>query len=120
MDSPTRSRESWVQLCFSRKIWGSLIIFHSPRVRCGSRSHSTISSALTGAVTTLQFIARLKPGATVEQAQSQLAGIARHVEELNPEQSKDWSTSVNLIHEQVVGASRKTILILLGAVASSS
>jgi putative ABC transport system permease protein len=65
----------------------------------------------------LAVIARLKPGATLEQAQSQLAGIARHVEELNPEQSKDWSTSVNLIHEQVVGASRKTILILLGAVA---
>jgi putative ABC transport system permease protein len=65
----------------------------------------------------LAVIARLKPGATLEQAQSQLAGIAKHVEELNPEQSKDWSTSVNLIHEQVVGASRKTILILLGAVA---
>ena len=65
----------------------------------------------------LAVVARLKPGATLEQAQSQLAGIARHVEELNPEESKDWSTSVNLIHEQVVGASRKTILILLGAVA---
>jgi putative ABC transport system permease protein len=64
----------------------------------------------------LAVIARLKPRATLEQAQSQLAGIARHVEEQNPEQSKDWGTSVNLVHEQVVGASRRAILILLGAV----
>lgn len=64
----------------------------------------------------IAVVARLKPGATLEQAQSQLAGIARHVEEQNPEQSKDWGTSVNLVHEQVVGASRKAILILLGAV----
>ena len=64
----------------------------------------------------LAVIARLKPGATLEQAQSQLAGIAKHVEEQNPEESKDWGTSVNLVHEQVVGASRRAILILLGAV----
>ena len=65
----------------------------------------------------IAVIARLKPDATLEQAQSQLAGIAKHVEERNPEQSKDWGTSVNLVHEQVVGTSRRAILILLGAVA---
>lgn len=65
----------------------------------------------------LAVIARLKPGATLEQAQSQLAGIAKRAAEQNPEESKDWGTSVNLVHEQVVGASRKAILILLGAVA---
>ncbi len=64
----------------------------------------------------LAVVARLKPGATLDQAQSQLAGIARRVEEQNPEDSKDWGTSVNLVHEQVVGASRRAILILLGAV----
>ena len=64
----------------------------------------------------LAVIARLKPGATLAQAQSQMAGIARNIEQQNPEQSKDWGTSVNLVHEQVVGASRKVILILLGAV----
>lgn len=64
----------------------------------------------------IAVIARLKPGATLAQAQSQMAGIAKNVEQQNPEQSKDWGTSVNLVHEQVVGASRKVILILLGAV----
>ena len=64
----------------------------------------------------IAVIARLKPGATLEQAQSQLAGIARNQEQQNPDDSKDWGTSVNLVHEQVVGASRKAILILLGAV----
>ena len=64
----------------------------------------------------LAVIARLKPGVTLAQAQSQMASIARNVEQENPKQSKDWGTSVNLVHEQVVGASRKAILILLGAV----
>lgn len=64
----------------------------------------------------IAVIARLKPGVTLEQAQSQLAGIARNQEQQNPDDSKDWGTSVNLVHEQVVGASRKAILILLGAV----
>jgi putative ABC transport system permease protein len=64
----------------------------------------------------LAVVGRLKSGATLAQAESQMATIARNVEQQNPRQSKDWGTSVNLVHEQVVGASRKVILILLGAV----
>ena len=64
----------------------------------------------------LAVIARLKPGATLAQAQSDMAAIARNVEQKDPKQAKDWGTSVNLVHEQVVGSSRKMILILLGAV----
>ncbi|HXM34337.1 MAG TPA: ABC transporter permease [Pyrinomonadaceae bacterium] len=64
----------------------------------------------------LAVIARLKPAATLAQAKSQLAAISRNIEQQDPKQAKDWSATVNLVHEQVVGASRKAILILLGAV----
>ncbi|HMG76369.1 MAG TPA: ABC transporter permease [Pyrinomonadaceae bacterium] len=64
----------------------------------------------------LAVLARLKPGATLAQAQSQMAAVARNIEQQDPKQAKDWGTSVNLVHEQVVGSSRKMILILLGAV----
>ena len=64
----------------------------------------------------LATIARLKPGATLAQAQSQLAAIAKNIEQKDPEQAKDWGATVNLVHEQVVGSSRKAIWILLGAV----
>jgi len=65
----------------------------------------------------LGVIARLKPGATLAQAQSQMATVAKNIEQQNPKDAKDWGATVNLVHEQVVGASRKAILILLGAVA---
>ncbi len=64
----------------------------------------------------LAVIARLKPGATLAQAQSQMATIAKNIEQQNPKQSKDWGTTINTLHEQVVGPSRTAILILLGAV----
>ena len=64
----------------------------------------------------LAAVARLKPDATLAQAQSQMAAISRVIEQKDPRQAKDWGATVNLVHEQVVGASRKPILILLGAV----
>src|SRR6266566_379172 len=64
----------------------------------------------------LGVVARLKPGATLAQAQSQMAAIAKNIERQDPKQAKDWGATVNLVHEQVVGNSRKMILILLGAV----
>jgi putative ABC transport system permease protein len=64
----------------------------------------------------LGVVARLKPGVTLAQAQSQMAAISKNIEQQNPEEAKDWGATVNLVHEQVVGSSRKAILILLGAV----
>ncbi|HMJ24192.1 MAG TPA: ABC transporter permease, partial [Pyrinomonadaceae bacterium] len=64
----------------------------------------------------LCLVARMKPGVTVAQAQSQMAAISKNIEQKDPKQAKDWGTSVNLVHEQVVGSSRKLILVLLGAV----
>ncbi len=64
-------------------------------------------------------LARLKPGATVEQAQAELNLVARRLEQQRPENypaSRRFSFSVRPLLEQVVGDVRKPLLILLGAV----
>jgi putative ABC transport system permease protein len=64
----------------------------------------------------LAVIARLEPGVTLAQGQSHMTAIARNIEQQDPKRAKDWGASVNLVHEELVGSSRKLILILLGAV----
>jgi len=64
----------------------------------------------------LNVIARLRPGATVESAGSEMSSIARQLEQEFPE-NKGLSAKVVPVHEQLVGNVRTTLLILLGAVA---
>src|SRR5574341_1824758 len=64
-------------------------------------------------------LARLKPGATIEQAQAELNLAVRRMEQQRPEgypASRRFSFSVRPLLEQVVGDVRKALLILLGAV----
>jgi predicted permease len=65
------------------------------------------------------ILARLKPGATVAQAQAELNAVAHHLEQQFPERyppSRAFSFSVRPLLEQVVGDVRLALLILLGAV----
>ena len=59
--------------------------------------------------------ARLKAGATVAQAQSELNTIAERSGRDWPSQA-DWGASVQPLNEQVVGGSRPALRLLLGAV----
>jgi predicted permease len=64
-------------------------------------------------------LARLKPGATIEQAQAELNLAVRQMEQQFPDRypaSRRFSFSVRPLLEQVVGDVRKALLILLGAV----
>jgi putative ABC transport system permease protein len=61
-------------------------------------------------------IARLRSGVTVGQAQAELSTIASRNEQQYPEESKGFGALVLPLHEQVVGKSRATILMLLGVV----
>jgi putative ABC transport system permease protein len=62
-------------------------------------------------------IGRLKPGATIEQAQAELSTIAARLARQYPDSNHDVGAAVVSLKEQLVGKSRTQILVLLGAVA---
>jgi len=64
----------------------------------------------------LSVIARLKPGATLEQAQADMTHISGQLETQYPESNKNLSVRVVSLNEQVVGNFRISLLVMLGAV----
>jgi putative ABC transport system permease protein len=65
----------------------------------------------------LTVVARLKPGATVPQAQSQMNTIAARIAEEYPDFNGYWGANVVSVREQISGDLRPALLILFGAVA---
>ena len=63
----------------------------------------------------LQVVARLRPGATVEQARTEMIGIAGRLARTHP-RNTNWGATVVPVHEQVTGDARPALLVLLGAV----
>jgi putative ABC transport system permease protein len=61
-------------------------------------------------------IARLKPDATIDSAQAELAAIAKRLEAEYPKTNAGWSTRVVSLRETLVGDVRPTLWILFGAV----
>ena len=64
----------------------------------------------------LPVIGRLKPGVPVEQAQSEMNGIAARIEQNFPNQ-KGFGVYVVSLHRQIVGDIERSLVVLLGAVA---
>jgi predicted permease len=64
----------------------------------------------------IRVIGRLKPGATLSQAQSDIAGITRRLEQDYPQTNGGLGSNVVSLHTQIVGDVRSTLFILLGAV----
>src|SRR5579875_1379434 len=64
----------------------------------------------------LEVIALLKPGVPVQQAQAELSGIAKRLENEYPATNKSIGAKVIPLQEQVTGPVRVPLLILLGAV----
>ena len=64
----------------------------------------------------LRAIARLKPGATLEQAQSELSVIANRLEQEHPTDNKGYGVRLITLGEDTVGGLRPTLLALLGVV----
>ncbi len=64
----------------------------------------------------LSVVARLKEGAGLEQAQTELRTIAARLAEDSPRFNKGWSADVVPLREQLVGNVRPALLVLLGAV----
>jgi putative ABC transport system permease protein len=64
----------------------------------------------------LQVIGRLKPGVTVEQAQTEMNVVAARLRPLYPPHKQDWGVILVPMHEQITGRIRPTLLVLFGAV----
>ncbi len=64
----------------------------------------------------LRAYARLRPGVSIAEAQSELRVIDRRLAEANPDENKGRDTVVLSLHERMVGKIRPALLVLLGAV----
>ena len=64
----------------------------------------------------LTGIARLKPGVSLAQAQSDMAGIAAELAQENPQFDTNWGAAVVPMRTQFTGDLRTPLLVLLGAV----
>jgi putative ABC transport system permease protein len=64
----------------------------------------------------LSTVGRLKPGASLEQAEAEIKTIAARLEQDAPNFNTGWGAEVIPLREQFVGNVRTALLILLGAV----
>ena len=65
----------------------------------------------------LTVIARLAPGVTVEQAQSNMDQVAARIAEQAPETNKGWGARLDPLRDQIIGPElQKTVLMLFVAV----
>jgi putative ABC transport system permease protein len=64
----------------------------------------------------LRAIARLKPGASVAQAQAEMSGIAARLEKQHPESDTDYTVKVVPLKEDLVGYLRPAMAVLFAAV----
>jgi len=65
----------------------------------------------------LRVVGKLKPGVTLNQAQSEMDTISQRLEQAYPADDKGWGAVVVSLREQTVGDVRPALLMMLGAVA---
>jgi len=64
----------------------------------------------------LRVIAKLKPGISRAQAQTEMDTIAARLRQANPKENEGIGVNVVSLHEQTVGEVRGALLVLMGAV----
>ncbi len=63
----------------------------------------------------LDVIARLREGTTLEQARSVMGNVARRLEQDYPDSNTGWGVKLVALRDDIVGAMRPRLLILLGS-----
>jgi predicted permease len=63
-----------------------------------------------------QVVARLKPGATLEQARAELAALGRQLAAAHPDTNANYGADLVTLREEFFGELRRPLLVLLGAV----
>ena len=87
-----------------------------PMAFVDNNNRATGDATLTRSARFLSVVGRLKPGATVAQANAELSGIAQQLAATYPESNRVVSANVVPLHEQAVGALRPALVLLLGGV----
>ena len=64
----------------------------------------------------LQTTGRLKPGVTIERAQSEMTGIAERIAKAHPDTNEGWGVNLIPVRDLMVEDIRPALLVLLGAV----
>jgi putative ABC transport system permease protein len=64
----------------------------------------------------MMSVARLKPGVSFKQAQTEMTGIAKRLEIAYPAFDKNWDINVEPLRDSLVGQVKPSLLALLGAV----
>lgn len=85
------------------QIWGCLQWDAKERAVRGSHNYAAIG--------------RLKPGVSIQQAQSELSTVASQLEKEYPADNTGWGALLVPLRDELVGDVRPALLILLGAVA---
>ncbi|HWA28945.1 MAG TPA: ABC transporter permease [Lacunisphaera sp.] len=63
-----------------------------------------------------EVVALLKPGVTIDQARAELAAVGRQLAEAYPATNSGYSADLAPLREEIFGALRQPLLVLLGAV----
>ena len=64
----------------------------------------------------LRVMGRLKPGVSIDEAQAEMTGISKRLEQQYPRMQKGWRSLVISLNEATVGNIRAALLVLFGAV----
>jgi predicted permease len=90
------------QILFPADMWTLFSVRRSPEQR---RQHY------------MQVVGRLKPGATLDQARTDMAGVADRIAVIAPETNKGWGVTIEPLRDAIVGQElRTTSLVLAGVV----
>ena len=65
----------------------------------------------------LRTIGRLKPGVSIEQAQSEINTLTQRQAELYPDTNKGWGVQIQSLRDHLFGNSSAALVLLFGAVA---